>query len=114
MEQEIVNLLQRLGIHKTMLGFRYLKKALLLCLQDENYMFCYTRLFSEVAAYYNTTAGNVDHCIRWAIEKCYYQGNPQLLEDIAGYEINRRPPNSEFIEILFHHLERTLSVAALS
>ena len=114
MEQEIVNLLLRLGIHKTMLGFHYLKKALLLCFQNEDYMLCYVHLFSEVAAYYNTTAGNVDHCIRSVVKKCYYYGNPKLLGDIAGYTLDRRPTNSEFIEILFHYLERTSPVATLS
>lgn len=113
MERKIVNLLHCLGIHRTTLGFRYLKQALLLCLQNEDYMFCYTRLFADVAAYYSTTADSVDHCIRWAVEKCYYHGNPKLLEEIAGYKITRRPTNSEFIEILFHHLEKMSPVAAL-
>lgn len=106
MEQLIVNILLSLGIHKTNLGFHYLKHALLLCFQNEDYMLCYARLFREVAAYYETTADNVDHCIRSAVKKCYYHGNPKLLEDIAGYPLAKRPTNSTFIEILYHYLEK--------
>lgn len=112
MEQQIANLLLSLGIHKTALGFHYIKKALLLCLQDEDYMLCYTHLFREVAAYFDTTADNVDHCIRTVVAKCYNHGNPKLLEKIAGYTVEKRPPNSEFIEILFHYLEKISKMAA--
>lgn len=106
MEKLITNILLSLGIHKTNLGFHYLKKALLLCFQNEDFMLCYIRLFGEVAAYYNTTADNVDHCIRSVVKKCYYYGNPKLLGDIAGYTLDKRPTNSAFIEILFHYLEK--------
>lgn len=75
-------------------------------------MLCYTRLFSDVAAYYDTTADNVDHCIRTAVGKCYYHGNSKLLKRLAEYTIEKRPPNSEFIEILFRYLEKISKVTA--
>lgn len=98
-------LLLRLGIPSTYLGYRYLSYAITLCMGNEDYLTSvYKVLYIDVAAHFKTTRYNVEHCIRTAINRCWYQGHQELLKEIAKYPLNSRPTNSEFIDILYHHL----------
>lgn len=98
-------LLSDLGIHGTLKGFRYLQRALELCMKDEEYLlWVYKWLCTDVAADFHTTQNNVEHCMRTAIASCWFKGNRQLLMEIAGYELKRAPSNGEFIDILYNHL----------
>ena len=98
-------LLLRLGIRSTIRGFHFLLYALQLCLLNEEYLLSvYKTLYADVAAYFNTSRDNVDHCIRTAISNCWYKGNRELLISMAGYELKQKPANGEFIDILYNYL----------
>lgn len=106
MPDRISDLLLTLGIHSTYRGFCYLHYALTLCLQDPDYlMHIFKHLYTDVAAHFDTTQGNVERCIRTVIDHCYYHGNRDFLCRIAKYPLLSRPTASEFIDILYHYLE---------
>lgn len=106
MTDSITKPLLQLGIRSTYYGFRYLRYALELCLQDEHYLTSvYKTLYSEVAEKFGTSCYNVEHCIRTVISYCWDRGNRNFLITIAGYQLSERPTNSEFIDILYHYLE---------
>lgn len=105
MGEKIQNLLLCLGINSTYLGYNYLTYALYLCTQNEDYLTSvYKALYVEVASYFHTTRYNVEHCLRTVVKRCWYQGNQELLKEIAKYPLTDKPTNSEFIDILYHHL----------
>lgn len=105
MSRKIRALLLTLGIHSTHRGFHFLLYALLLCLQDEDYLlFIGKKLYPAVAEHFGTSRKNVERCIRTVINNCYYHGNPKFLFQIAGYELPTKPTNSEFLDILYHYL----------
>ena len=105
MSEHICSLLLTLGIRSTYRGFYYLYYALLLCLQNEDYLlFVCKLLYTDVAKHFHTSSSNVEHCIRTAVTHCYYHGNRAFLCRIAGYTLTSKPTNSEFLDILYHYL----------
>ncbi len=106
MINHVQHLLLSLGIQSTYLGYHYLCYALSLCMENEDYLISvYKTLYVDVAAHFKTTRYNVEHCIRTAVSRCWYNGNRDLLIQITKYPLNCKPTNSEFIDILYHHLK---------
>ena len=61
MSDPITTLLLTLGIHSTYRGFYYLRHALKLCLQDEDYLlFVYKRLYVDIAKEFLDSIHQVD------------------------------------------------------
>lgn len=105
MVNQIQNLLLSLGIKSTYFGYHYLAYALDLCIQNEDYlMSVYKILYMDVAKHFHTSRYNVEHCLRTVVKHCWEHGNRALLIEIAKYPLSSRPTNSEFIDILYHHL----------
>ncbi|MCI9546986.1 MAG: hypothetical protein HFH60_09925 [Lachnospiraceae bacterium] len=101
----ITSLMLSLGIHSTLKGFHYLKYGLGLCMENEDYLLSvYKDLYPDIAAHFGASQDSVEHCIRTAVYNCWYKGNRKLLFKIAGYELNQKPTNGEFIDILYHYL----------
>lgn len=98
-------LLLRLGIRSTLKGFHFLLYGLKLCFTSEDYLLSvYKTLYVDIADYFGTSRDNVEHCIRTAISSCWYKGNRELLNEIAGFHLKQRPANGESIDILYNHL----------
>ena len=109
MVNQTQHLLLCLGIPSTYLGFRYLTYAVHLCLQNEDYLTSvYKTLYTDIAGHFETSRQNVEHCIRTAVSRCWYHGNREMLLQIAKYPLMMKPTNSEFIDILYHHLKNSV------
>lgn len=105
MENRITHLLLLLGIRSTCRGFCFIRYALILCLAHPEYlMHIYKYLYTDIGKKFHTSPGNVEHCMRTAVSHCWYQGNRSLLVSMAGYELDGKPTNGDFIDILYHHL----------
>lgn len=103
---EITMLLSKLGVRSTNKGFHYIRYALELCLEDENYLLVvFKELYPKIAEEFDATKLSVEHCIRTAVNNCWSNGNRKLLFKIAGYELPQKPTNGEFIDILYRYLE---------
>ena len=62
MEKYIRKLLLNLGIRSTYQGFRYLQYALLLCLENDEYLRSICKfLYPDIAKKFSTTVDNVEH-----------------------------------------------------
>lgn len=100
------SLLLSLGMRTTLKGFHYLRYALELCMENEEYLLLvYKWLCSDVAKHFHTTQNNVEHCIRTAISNCWERGNRKLFLQLAGHEMDKAPSNGEFISILYNHIK---------
>ena len=60
-------------------------------------------IYPNLAKKYKSTPTNVEHDIRTLVNVCW-EGNRKFLEEIAGYSLNYKPTNSEFIDMLAYYL----------
>ena len=56
-----------------------------------------------LARKYRSTPTNIEHDIRTMVNVCW-EGNKKLLDEIAGYPLEYKPTNSEFIDMLAYYL----------
>lgn len=104
LKSKIAAILQELGIPAHIMGYRYLKDAIALSIEDRDCINAITKIvYPEVASKNNTTASRVERAIRHAIEVAWSRGNTEILDRFFGYTINPsagRPTNSEFIALV--------------
>lgn len=97
----ITKLLHELGVPSHIKGYAYIKEAINLIYNDNNYKGAITKeLYPEIAKKFNTTSSRVERAIRHAIEVSWTRGNWELIEDIFGYSVDvdkSKATNSEFI-----------------
>lgn len=102
---EIERLIRSLGIGATYRGYRYLSYGIELCLSDEDYLLCVSKLlYPRIAKEFSTTSSSVERDIRTVVKICWERGNRPLLEDIALYPLVHKPTTSEFLDILASHI----------
>lgn len=100
------SLIRRLGICSVYRGYYYLVYAVELVLSDEEYLLYMTkRLYPDIGKHFHTSASNVERSIRTIVTICWNEGNRELLNHIAGYQLLRKPTTGEFISILAFHLK---------
>lgn len=104
----IVSVMHEIGIPAHIMGYRYLKDALLITLQDKDAINAITKvLYPEIAARNHTTSSRVERAIRHAIEVAFTRGNSEFISTLFGYSINPntgKPTNSEFIAVISDYL----------
>lgn len=102
----IETLVHRLGICSVYHGYHYLIYGIELVMEDENYLLCMTkRLYPDIGKRFHTTGAKVECSIRTVVTVCWNEGNRNLLNRIAGYELTRKPTTGEFISILSYYLK---------
>lgn len=101
LELRISALMRQLGVPAHLKGYQYLRKAIILALEDPSVMEGVTKiLYPDIAKYYGTKAGCVERAMRKAIEVAWDRGNVDFLQHYFGYTIKPemgKPTNSEFI-----------------
>ena len=108
-------LLLRLGATPRYIGFDYVIHAIILSLEDSQYLLSVTKeLYPDVARKYHTTICSVERDIRTVITTIWKR-NPHLLNQIAGYPLTKKPAVGEFIAIMreyfLYHKEMQVSAA---
>lgn len=100
----IRHLLMSLGATPNYTGFRYTVHALSLSLeQDERLTHVSKYLYPDIASHYHTTYMAVERDIRTLIS-VIWKNNPQLMHELAGRELKRKPTTAQFLSILTVHL----------
>ena len=104
LELTVTEAMLKLGIKTNLNGYNYLRHAIMLTVINSEIVNSITKtLYPKVAEYFNTTPSKVERCIRHSIEKCWNDGNLELIHDIFGYTVSTnkgRPTNSEFITLI--------------
>ena len=100
-ETDATNYLMHVGIPASILGFKYVRTAIMLAGEDENIVHEITsRLYPEVARRHSTTGARAERAIRHAVEVAWERGDYDFQLQVFGYSVspNRgKPTNSEFI-----------------
>lgn len=100
-ERYITNIMLDLGVPAHLRGYRYLRDAVLMSMDDMELVGSVTKLlYPEIAKKYKVTDQKVERGIRNAIEVSWERGNRETFYDLFGYTGeggNKRPTNSEYI-----------------
>lgn len=102
-EQIVSTMIKRMGITPNIAGYRYLREAILMCIDRPNFIRSVSKnIYPALAEKYNTTSRNIDRAIRCAIDsankKSKYADNPEQARMIT---IGRsKPSNTQIIAFL--------------
>ncbi len=108
LEKEITSIIQEIGIPANIKGYNYIRKAIMLVINNGNIINAVTKeLYPLIAKMDNTLPSRVERAIRHAIEVAWDRGDSETLNRIFGYTINvnrGKPTNSEFIAMIADNL----------
>lgn len=100
-EQKVTHILQLLGIPAHIHGYRYVREAIMMAVEDFKVVNAITKiLYPEIAKKHGTTPSRVERAIRHAIGVFWERRNNEGVASIIGCCMdvgNGRPTNSEFI-----------------
>ena len=109
-EDLVQDVLQDVGVPCHTIGYKYIKRALLLVLDDPTYIDRITYgLYSTLAKEFTTTGSRVERGIRHAIEIAVNRADPEVLQKYFGNTIDQnrgKPTNGEFIATMTEHVRR--------
>lgn len=115
LEIVVSDIMHQIGVPAHIKGYQYLRKAIILSVEDEEMMSSVTKvLYPTVAKCYNTTPSRVERAIRHAIEVAWDRGDVDVLSSYFGYTIQNergKPTNSEFIAMISDKLRLNLKVS---
>lgn len=101
LEIDITLLMYHLGIPSHIVGYTYLKDALLITSVNQSAINSVTKyLYPEIAKKNGATPTGVERAIRHAIHIAFNKGNQELLHFLFGFSLDsvgKKPTNSEFI-----------------
>jgi len=113
-EAIVREIMAELGSPESLIGFPYIIKGILMCVENENMINQITfRLYPEIAACFDTTASRVERGIRHVVEVIFTRGDEDA---IAKYFRNSISPdkgkvtNGEFIARIANIVRFQLSV----
>ena len=101
--------LRELGVPAHILGYKYLRTAILSCLEDESLINSFTkRLYPAIAKEYGSSSSKVERAIRHAIEVSWDRGTMEGFEELFGCSVcpeKGKPTNSEFIATIVDRMK---------
>ncbi len=101
LEKSIAEYLRGLGMPAHLNGYRYMRSALMLAVDDPAMISPITKnLYPAIAKMFRTSKSCVERALRHAIAVSWQRGSRKLLSDIFGYNYDDtpyRPTNAEFI-----------------
>lgn len=100
----VTDMIHRTGVPAHVKGYRYLREAIILSVNDSEMLNSITKmLYPAVAKRFNTTPTRVERAIRNAIEIAWERGDLSTLESIFGHTISLskgKPTNGEYIALI--------------
>ena len=104
-ERETCNLLRRLGVNNSYVGFRYTVYGVIRAIANPELLIYISKgLYVEISAEYRTSIGCVECNIRTIISTIWLHGDRQLLNQVFGFELEQKPRNGAFIDALSHYV----------
>ena len=104
MYEKGVWIIRRLGANSKYKGYFFVAEAVKISM---GYQYKPLRITKDIYPYlarkYRSTPTNIEHDIRTMVNVCW-EGNKKLLDEIAGYPLEYKPTNSEFIDMLAYYL----------
>lgn len=100
----VTDIIHDIGIPAHLKGYRYIREAIIMVLNDWELMYKITKqLYPKIACKFKTTPSKVERGIRHAIEVAWLKGKIETLQEIFGYTVSEKrgkPTNSQFISLI--------------
>lgn len=96
----ITDIIQEIGIPAHIKGYRYVRRAVEMVINDIDLLSAVTKkLYPQVAVKFNSTPSRVERAIRHAIDVAWQRGNQKILKEFFKNNLseNIKPSNSQFI-----------------
>lgn len=104
-ERETSDLLRRLGVNNSYVGFRYTSYGVIRAIANPELLVYISKgLYVEISVEYHTSIGCVERNIRTIINTIWLHGNRELLNQVFGFELEQKPRNGAFIDALAHYV----------
>lgn len=108
-EKEVSQLLKKLSVSANLLGYKFLRSAILICIKNPGALYAITKeLYPEVAKENKTTSTKVERAIRNAIEVSFDRIDANVYMEIFQYTVSPKkgkPTNSEYIAAVVDYLK---------
>ena len=105
--QKIYDTIRKLGATTRYRGFSFLADAIKFTMDHQDKPIKVTKdIYPYLAKKYETTDMNIEHSIRIIVNACWKK-NKDGFEEIAGYPLNHKPTNSEFIDMVVYYLSES-------
>lgn len=102
--RKVYGLIRRLGATSKYKGYYFVAEAVRMSMESQGLHMKITKdVYPALAKKYKSTPINVEHDIRTIVNICWVN-RKAALEEIAGYPLEYRPTNSEFVDILTFYL----------
>lgn len=110
----VTEILADMGAPASLLGYAYVVKAILLCIEEPDLINHITfRLYPAVAAHFDTIASRAERAIRHVIETIWTRGDEEVLYKYFRNTVSPdkgKPTNGEFIAKIANIVRRQVSV----
>ena len=111
MERKIDDALLRCGFNPYVRGWRYLREAILSAYNEPELLDGVTKvLYPQLAREFDTSAGNLERCIRSAMECAWRDGSAEDRADWFGPElaplVSKKPGNTKFMKVFLERLHK--------
>lgn len=108
LKQEVAACLRQLGVPTHIKGYRYVREAIILAINDISVVDGITKvLYPQVADTFKTTPSRVERAIRHAIAVAWERGDLDTLHGFFGYTVSSSkgtPTNGEFISTVADYI----------
>ena len=104
--REVSHLIRKLGATSKYTGYYFVAEAVKISMEAQERPIKITKdIYPFLAKKFKSTPMNVEHDIRTVINVCW-TANKKTMDEIAGYSLNYRPTNSEFVDMLAYYLSQ--------
>lgn len=108
-DKDVSEVLRKIGVPSNLIGFGYIKAAIILICSDTNEYMAVTKvLYPAIAKQFGVNTSKVERAIRTAIVRAFDYTNPKVIDEIFGnaYDSEKgNPTNSEFLFTVAEYLK---------
>lgn len=103
--REIYRVIRRMGITAKYRGYYFVAEAIAISMESGDTPIMITKdIYPPIASKYKSTAKSVERAIRTVVELCWLN-HRETMEEIAGYELDYKPTNSEFVDFMAYYIK---------
>lgn len=104
-EKKTEMVLRMLGVNGAYIGYHYMVYALNRVVEDKMLLTYISKgLYVEIAKKFQTTTACVERDLRTVVQVIWNYGDKEMLGEMAGKKLDKRPGNSEFLDIVSGYL----------
>ena len=102
--REVYGTIRRLGATSKYKGYYFVAEAIRMTMEFQERPMKITKdIYPRLAKKFKSKPSNIEHDIRTIVNVCW-ENHRERLEQIAGYPLEYRPTNSEFIDMIAFYL----------